>query len=90
MEAQSFGIPVVATDTGAVAEIVIEGTGSLVPVDFKTVDLTNLIEYYANLPHRECDMIRMNAIRNWEANYNAISNYNNFIHKVNSILAQDK
>jgi glycosyltransferase involved in cell wall biosynthesis len=90
MEAQSFGIPVVATDTGAVAEIVIDGTGSLVPVDFKTADLTNLIEYYANLPDREYDTIRMNAIRNWEANYNAISNYNNFINKVNSILAQDK
>jgi len=90
MEAQSFGIPVVATDTGAVTEIVVEGTGSLFPVDFKTVDLAHLIEHYANLPDREYDIIRMNAIRNWEANYNAISNYNNFISKVNSILVHDK
>jgi glycosyltransferase involved in cell wall biosynthesis len=87
MEAQSFGIPVIATDTGAVTEIVVKGTGSLFPVDFKTLDLANLIEHYANIPNDEYDIIRMNAIRNWESNFNAISNYNNFISKVNSILA---
>jgi glycosyltransferase involved in cell wall biosynthesis len=90
MEAQSFGIPVVATDTGAVTEIVVEGTGSLFPVDFETVDLANLIMRYANLPVQEYDILRMNAIRNWESNFDAISNYNNFINKVNSILAADK
>jgi glycosyltransferase involved in cell wall biosynthesis len=90
MEAQSFGIPVVATDTGAVTEIVVEGTGSLFPVDFETVDLAEMIEHYANLPDHEHDIIRMNAIRNWEANFNAITNYTNFISKVNSILAKEK
>ena len=34
MEAQSFGIPVIATDTGAVKEIVVEGTGSLLTCRF--------------------------------------------------------
>jgi glycosyltransferase involved in cell wall biosynthesis len=90
MEAQSFGIPVIATDTGAVTEIVIEGTGTLFPVDFETGNLANLIEHYANLPDQEYNIIRMNAIRNWEANFNAISNYSSFISKVNSILAHDK
>ena len=36
MEAQSFGIPVIATDTGGVKEVVTEGTGSLLPVDFRS------------------------------------------------------
>jgi len=90
MEAQSFGIPVIATDTGAVKEIVVEGTGSLLPVDFKTGDLSKMIEYYANLPDNEYDSIRMNAIRNWESNFNATSNYKDFIMKVNSILASEK
>jgi glycosyltransferase involved in cell wall biosynthesis len=90
MEAQSFGIPVVATDTGAVTEIVVKGTGSLFPVDFETADLANLIEHYANLPDHEYDIIRINAIRNWEANFNAISNYTRFISKVNVILANEK
>jgi glycosyltransferase involved in cell wall biosynthesis len=87
MEAQSFGIPVIVTDTGAVKEIVVEGTGSLLPVDFKTGDLSKIIEHYANLPENEYNNIRMNAIRNWESNFNAASNYKDFITKVNSILA---
>lgn len=90
MEAQSFGIPVIATDTGAVTEIVVEGTGSLFQVDFKTDELANLIEHYATLSDHEYEIIRMNAIRNYESNFNAISNYSNFINKVNSILAPDK
>jgi glycosyltransferase involved in cell wall biosynthesis len=87
MEAQSFGIPVIATDTGAVREIVVEGTGSLLPVNFKTGELAKLIEHYANLTDNESDSIRMNAINNWETNFNAASNYKDFIMKVNSILA---
>lgn len=90
MEAQSFGIPVIATDTGAVKEIVVEGTGSLLPVVFNTTDLSLMIEHYANLSVSENDNLRMNAIRNWESNFNAISNYNNFISKVNSILDPEK
>jgi glycosyltransferase involved in cell wall biosynthesis len=90
MEAQSFGIPVVATDTGAVREIVVEGTGSLLPVDFKTGDLAKLIEHYANLPENESNRVRMNAIKNWESNFNAALNYKEFLMKVNSILASAK
>lgn len=90
MEAQSFGIPVIATDTGAVREIVVEGTGSLLPVDFETGVLSGLIEHYANLPDNEYEILRMNAISNWESNFNAISNYNNFISTLNSILASEK
>jgi glycosyltransferase involved in cell wall biosynthesis len=89
MEAQSFGIPVIVTDTGAVTEIVVEGTGSLLPVDFKTDELANMITHYANLTDHEYDIIRMNAIRNRESNFDAISNYNKFIISVNSILASE-
>jgi glycosyltransferase involved in cell wall biosynthesis len=90
MEAQSFGIPVIVTDTGAVKEIVIEGTGSLLPVDFNTSDLSRMIERYANLSDHEYDVIRMNAIRNQESNFDAITNYKHFISRVNSILAHNK
>ena len=31
--------------------------------------------------------IRENAIKNWDSNFNALSNYKDFIKKVNSILA---
>ena len=90
MEAQSFGIPVIATDVGGVKEVVNESTGSLIRADFSQVDLVQLIEYYTNLTEKESDDIRENAEKNWNSNFNAVSNYKDFILKVNSILATDK
>ena len=87
MEAQCFGIPVIATDTGGVKEVVIEGTGSLLPVNFSSDDLAKLIEYYSGLTKEESETIGLNAMRNWESNFNATANYKDFIIKVNSILA---
>lgn len=90
MEAQSYGIPVIATDTGGVKELVKEGTGSLLPVNFNPDDLAKLIEHYSNLTKEESDVIRANAMRNWNSNFNAVSNYKDFIMRVNSILASGK
>jgi len=87
MEAQSFGIPVIATDTGAVEELVVTGTGSLLPVDCTPSELARMIEYYVNLNEQEIEKIRENGIRNWNTNFNASSNYENFITQVSSILA---
>ena len=85
MEAQIYGIPVIATDTGGVKELVTEGTGSLVPVDISPADLAGLIEYYINLSEEETERIRIKAMKNSEMNFNSKTNYNDFISKVNSI-----
>jgi glycosyltransferase involved in cell wall biosynthesis len=90
MEAQCFGIPVIATDTGGVKELVTEGTGSLLPVNFAPADLAKLIEYYSGLNEEESEIIRANAMRNLSLNFNASSNYKDFVMKVNSILASEK
>lgn len=90
MEAQSFGIPVIATDTGGVRELVREGTGSLLPVDFLKSDLAKLIEKYTRLPDDEENKIRVNAFQNWNINFNASSNYEDFIMQLNSIFASSK
>ncbi len=90
MEAQSFGIPVVATDTGGVRELVSEGTGSLLPVDFSPSDLAKLIENYMGLSEDEANKIRVNAFHNWNLNFNASSNYEDFIMQLNSIFASSK
>ncbi|MBE3138389.1 MAG: glycosyltransferase, partial [Actinobacteria bacterium] len=90
MEAQSFGIPVIATDVGGVKELIAEGTGSLLPVDFKPVDLAEMIQFYANLPEEEDNKIRMKAFNNWKLNFNASVNHKDFIMRVNSILASVK
>lgn len=90
MEAQSFGIPVIATDVGGVRELVAEGTGALLPVDFKPEDLAEMIQFYANLPEEEENKIRMKAFNNWKLNFNASVNHKDFIMRVNSILASVK
>jgi glycosyltransferase involved in cell wall biosynthesis len=89
MEAQAFGIPVIATDTGGVKEIVTEGTGSILPVGFQPEELAKLIEYYTGLNKENYEAIKVNAIRNWESNFNAASNYKNFIIKLNSIFTAE-
>jgi colanic acid/amylovoran biosynthesis glycosyltransferase len=90
MEAQSFGIPVIATDTGGVRELVTEGTGTLLPIDFRPEDLSEKIRYYADMNEDLVNLVRMNALNNWKLNFNASSNYEDFISKVNSILATGK
>ncbi len=49
MEAQSFGIPVIATNTGGAREIIRENTGIILPPDFSIADLTSRIEHYVNM-----------------------------------------
>ncbi len=87
MEAQSFGIPVIATDVGGVKEVVSKGTGQLLPVNFSTSELADKIEYFINLADNEMEVYRNNALKNWENKFNATSNYLDFITKLNSILA---
>ena len=86
MEAQCFGIPVIATDTGGVREIVTSETGSLMSTDFAVEDLAELIKHYTGLSYDETETIRINSINNWNSHFNAVSNYTDFIIKVNSIL----
>lgn len=87
MEAQSFGIPVIATDTGGVREVVTAGTGLLLPVDFKPAELADKIRFFMELPEEERNKFRLNSIKNWQMNFSAASNYEDFVKKVNTILA---
>ena len=87
MEAQSFGIPVIATDVGGVREVVAEGTGILLPVNFRINELASHIEQFIDMSLEDESAFRNNALHNWEDNFNASSNYHGFITKLNSILA---
>ena len=90
MEAQSFGIPVIATDVGGVKEVIKEGTGSLLPADINPRSLAKMIQHYADLPEDEKNIIRNNAFINWESNFKASANYHDFMLKLNSIFASSK
>lgn len=86
MEAQAFGIPAIATDVGGVREVLSEGTGILLPVDFKIDELVRNIQYFIDLPLKNENKFRINAFKNWENNFNAIKNYHDFAEKLLALL----
>lgn len=76
MEAISFGIPVIATDSGGTREIVNEITGKLIPVNFKPEEISTVIN---DFPESIVAAGKQEEIRNfWEKNFNAELNYLNF------------
>jgi glycosyltransferase involved in cell wall biosynthesis len=73
MEAQSFGIPTIATDVGGTSEIVTEGNGVLLKSDPTVEEVTNaLILLYNQKPDRK--LIK----ESWNKNFNAEINYKRF------------
>lgn len=86
MEAQSFGIPVIATDTGGVSELVAPGTGFLLPVDFRPEELAEKIGIFLDMTEEEMTRTRNNACDNRKNKFDAQKNYREFIKKVNSIF----
>jgi colanic acid/amylovoran biosynthesis glycosyltransferase len=86
MEAQSFGIPVIATDVGGVSEIVTEGTGFLLPADFMPEDLAARIIHFMKMNSAEKSILRERVLSNWNQKFNATENYPEFISVVNRIF----
>jgi len=90
MEAQSFGIPVIATDTGGTAEIITKETGILLPVDFDIAGLARKIEYLLNLDLSEKARMKREIYDNWHTNFNAFTNFEKFIGDLDKIVSTDK
>jgi glycosyltransferase involved in cell wall biosynthesis len=79
MEAQSAGIPILATAVGGTPEIVNDENGILVDKDEKDEIIAQKIIAYFNLPEEEKQKKRERSYQNWKENYNAKKNYTNFI-----------
>ncbi len=74
MEAQSFGIPVLATDVYATNEAVVEGTGVLVKTDDDVFQVAKKIdELNVNLANGRISPAKI--IEHWKLNFNAEKNY---------------
>jgi glycosyltransferase involved in cell wall biosynthesis len=82
MEAQSFGIPSLATDAGGTREITITGkTGTLIPIDASPEEIARYICGRAtmDLSTSEKQIERSRCRKNWLENFNAEINYKIFL-----------
>lgn len=82
MEAQSFGIPIVATAVGGVPEIVSSKNGRLISKDPTIEEIVVSIKEIINLSEEEYEEYRKNSFSNWENTFNSIKNYQSFIEKI--------
>lgn len=83
MEALSFGIPVLATDTGGVEEIVKEGNnGMLLEVNSNGSAIKKAIEDVYDLKDEKKIMYRENAYQRWKEYFNAEKNYALFLQAI--------
>lgn len=79
MEANSFGIPAIATKVGGVDEIIKnQFNGILIPSDFSNEDLAFEIKRMAFSDGETMQRFRENARGYWEENFNAHKNYTEF------------
>ncbi len=82
MEAQSFGIPVVAMSVGGVSEIVSQDTGILLDDSDAPERIAMAVRTLLMLPEEQKQRLRMNALNNWETNYNAEKNFSTFVAEI--------
>jgi glycosyltransferase involved in cell wall biosynthesis len=79
MEAQSAGIPVLATAVGGTPEIVNDDNGFLVEKDFDMHAAVERVAGLLNGPQEQIQAKREAAYTNWFNNYNAEKNYKEFV-----------
>ena len=83
MEAMSYGIPVIAPNVGGISDIVNDSTGKLLSSNPSIKEIADAIQeiYYSS----SYSNYRENAFLMVKENYNADSNYINFIKKLSEI-----
>lgn len=82
MEAQSFGIPVIATDAGGTHELVNSDNGKLIPVEIDANYLAEVLEQMLTISKDEYSYKRIASRKNWEINSFADKQYSDFVHLI--------
>lgn len=78
MEAQSQGIPVIATDVGGTSEIVNSDNGVLLSHNPSPREIAEAILFVKNMSNEVVESLRVINRNNWEKNFNARHNYQKF------------
>jgi len=84
MEAQSFGVPVVATAVGGVPEIVNADNGALLPPDADPAQIADAIELVC-LESTSDARIRRASRESWRERYDAERNYSAFVRRLQEV-----
>ena len=79
MEAQSFGIPCIATDVGGTSEIISKEVGTLLLEKTSVEILADHIIEYMQIRSTILPMVREHARKNWLATFNAETNYKKWV-----------
>lgn len=79
MEANSFGIPAIATNVGGVSEMINNHNGRLIDANSSVEDIAQKIAKYATLSTEIKQQFRDNAYTTWNEMYNAQKNYTAFV-----------
>lgn len=85
MEAQSCGIPVIATAVGGTPEIVDNSNGILLPANPTVDEIKLALEKFTDSNAQQ--QKRKKSRENWEANYNAEKNYKQFYDEISQIFS---
>ncbi len=84
MEAQSASIPVLATNVGGTSEIVNNENGFLIEKDFNLEYVVSIIQKYLSSAVEDKLQKRNSSCDNWKQNYNAETNYKEFVKLLNT------
>ena len=78
MEAQSYGIPILATDVGGVSEIVNNDNGMLISVDASVEQVLSALEHFrpGTTQQSGTENKRILSYQNWSSRYSEIANDN--------------
>lgn len=85
MEAQSFGIPVIATDVGGVKEIIHEENGILLHKDSSPEVIAMHIHKFLEMNEEAKAGYRRASFQNWKSRYNAETNFPTFVNLISSL-----
>lgn len=86
MEAQSFGIPVIGTNVGAVNELVTLHTGFLLPGDATPTQIAESIKHLIQLQEQEINQLRKTSLQHWTSHFNAENNFSTFASRLKGLF----
>lgn len=84
MESNSYGIPFIATDVGAIKEAFLDN-GSMIAKDFNVEELSLLLIEKANLDEESRMKERINSRKVWEERFDSNKNYLDFVKIIESL-----